>query len=98
MNILNLVYAALDELQDQNPALAAIPKTPETALYGDSGLLSSLDLVSLIVVVTEMVQDHFDVSLTLVDEKAFSAKRSPFRSIQALTDYVHLRLQEESNV
>lgn len=93
--LLELVYSALDELQAQNPGLAAIPHDPETALYGNGGLLGSLDLVSLIVIVTEAVQDRHDVSLTLVDEKAFSANRSPFRSIGALADYVQARLHEE---
>lgn len=93
-DILDIVYGALDELQAQNPALPPIPRQPETRLYGEGGLLDSLSLVSLIVSVTEAVQDRYDADLTLVDEKAFSDKRSPFRSVAALAGYVAERLAE----
>jgi hypothetical protein len=34
------------------------------------------------------VEDAFGVALALVDERALSRKKSPFRSIRSLADYI----------
>ncbi len=59
----------------------------ETLLFGESGLLDSVGLVSLIVAVEQEIENDLGVSIVLADERAMSQKHSPFRSIGALADY-----------
>lgn len=59
----------------------------ETLLFGESGLLDSVGLVSLIVAIEQEIENDLGVSIVLADERAMSQKNSPFRSIGALADY-----------
>ncbi|MBL8166246.1 MAG: acyl carrier protein [Anaerolineae bacterium] len=61
--------------------------TAETPLFGKNGLLDSIGLVSLIVAVEQGIEDRYQKAVSLADEKAFSQKKSPFRSIDSLADY-----------
>jgi acyl carrier protein len=81
-----MVTSLLSELDRGGKPLPAL--TPESRLIGRDGLLDSIQLVTLIVSIEERVADDLGVPVTLVDEKAVSAKSSPFRSIDALADHV----------
>ena len=59
----------------------------DTLLFGESGLLDSVGLVSLIVAIEQEIENDLGVSIVLADERAMSQKNSPFRSIGALADY-----------
>jgi acyl carrier protein len=92
-DVLQAVYGAMRELRESgvpaaNPAQASI----ETPLFGRYGILDSLGLVHLIVLLEDRLTDLFGVKLTLADDKALSEKRSPFRTVGSLTDYVVKRL------
>lgn len=64
-------------------------------LYGSTGLLDSLSLVSLIVSVEEGIENEFNVSVILASEKAMSQKNSPFSTVKSLADYVESLLNQE---
>ena len=68
-----------------------------TKIFGEDGLLDSIDLVSLIVAVEQKIEDKFDINITLADERAMSQKNSPFKSIDSLSKYVLLLLGEAQN-
>jgi len=63
-----------------------------TALYGDGGPLDSMDLVNLIADLEGAVAMHFGVTISLTDEKAMSAKNSPYRSIASMADAIEERI------
>jgi acyl carrier protein len=63
-------------------------------LYGKDGALDSLGVVNLIVAVEEAVEDELGELITLADERAMSQKRSPFRSIETLVDYIAILVDE----
>jgi len=67
---------------------------PDTALLGRGAVLDSLGLVRLVLEVEERVQDAFDVSVSLADERAMSQQRSPFRSVASLAEYIDALAQE----
>ena len=69
--------------------------TRETLLFGESGLLDSVGLVSLIVAVEQEIENDLGVSIILADERAMSRKQSPFRSIGALADYAAFLVSAE---
>lgn len=70
------------------PETEEMPLGEETRLFGKKGVLDSIGLVSLLVAVEQAVEDAFEVSITIVSEKAMSQERSPFRTIGSLVDWV----------
>ncbi len=64
----------------------------ESPLFGDTGPLDSMALVNLIADLEDAVATRFGQPITLADERAMSAKRSPFRDVPALTEAVLERL------
>ena len=94
--VLRIVYRAIDELNPQLPAERRLEKSPETALFGRTGRLDSLGLVSLIVAIEQAVEDELGASVVLADEKAMSQRSSPFRTVGALGAYVRARLEEHT--
>jgi acyl carrier protein len=71
-------------------------KSPQsgTLLYGDGGALDSMALVNLIADVEEAVSEKYGASIVLVDEKAISAKNSPYRSVASLAEAVQERMPQ----
>ena len=65
----------------------------KTKLYGANGGLDSLALVSFITDLEEKISDEFDKEIVLADEKAMSAKTSPFRTVESLTLYINSLLE-----
>lgn len=66
----------------------------ETSLYGNEGILDSMALVNLIADIEDAVHSKYGLSVTLADEKAMSARNSPFLNVQTLTQAVMERLPE----
>jgi D-alanine--poly(phosphoribitol) ligase subunit 2 len=95
--ILQAIYDAVDEINEQLPRGKILAKSPETVLFGQSGQLDSLGLVSLIVAVEQHVQAEFGSDVTLADERALSQKNSPFRTIATLAAYIPSLLDEHDN-
>jgi len=60
----------------------------DTVLFGNKGILDSMALVSLITDLEEKIEKEFDVPITLADERAMSEKRSPFRTVASLAEYI----------
>ena len=69
----------------------------DTTIYGNDSRLDSLGLINLIVAVEQNIEDEFDVSITIADERAMSQKHSPFRTIGSLAEYIEMLLKEELN-
>jgi acyl carrier protein len=65
-----------------------------TQLFGPAGLLDSFGLVSVVLDVEQQVNDRLNRSLALTDDRAMSQKRSPFRTIGSLADYILLLISE----
>ena len=66
----------------------------ETRLFGKEGALDSMGLVTLIVAVEQAIEDEFDESVALADEKALSRGRSPYRTVATLAEYAAEQLEE----
>jgi acyl carrier protein len=66
----------------------------ESLLYGEDGPLDSMALVNLIADIEDAVAEKYGATVTLADERALSAQRSPFRSVKDLTEAIIERLPE----
>ena len=92
--ILGALYRAVDDVNQQQPEGRKLEKSPETLLYGKGAVLDSLGLVTLVVAAEQTLDEDFGRTVTLANEKAFSQKNSPFRTIASLAEYIAGLLKE----
>ncbi|MDZ4721631.1 MAG: hypothetical protein SH847_24465 [Roseiflexaceae bacterium] len=90
-----VVIASLREVLDQ--AGEPIPEQldEETVLVGNTAVLDSLGVVSLIVEVEQRLEMDHNISVTLASDKAMSQRNSPFRTVGVLADYIGTILKEQ---
>ena len=93
--IIHVIFGAIDEINEQYPEGQRLTKSVDTELFGEKGKLDSLGLVSLIVATEQKIEEEFDRSLTLADEKAMSQKTSPFKTVSTLSAYISTCLREK---
>ena len=96
-DILDAIYAGIDQLNRQNPDAKPVRKALDTPLYGSSSDLDSLGLINLVVAVEQNVEQKLQVPITLVDDRALSQEVSPFSTVQALANYVEGLIREKKN-
>ena len=92
--IIEIIYTSIDEINLQSDS--NIPKDINSRLFGQESSLDSLGLVNLIVAIEEAVNEKFDVAISIVDEKAMSQVRSPFRTVDSLAEYIIILIEEET--
>jgi len=81
--ILALLTETFSEgLPDRNPPGADEP------LLGPDAQLDSMELVSFVSDVEDVLSERFGADVILADERALSRSKSPFRSLNALAEYV----------
>jgi acyl carrier protein len=59
-----------------------------TVIVGKDAVIDSVGVVSLIVDIEQRLETDFDVSVTLANDKAMSARSSPFRTVGVLAEHV----------
>jgi acyl carrier protein len=64
-----------------------LPVSPTATIFGPDSPLDSLGLVALLIDVEDGLRDA-GVEVALSDERAMSQKRSPFRSVPRLVEYI----------
>ena len=78
--IIQILFNTVDEMNAQNPSDQQIEKSLDTVLLGPSSKLDSLGLVNFIITAEQNVEEVFEISLTLANERAISYKNSPFKT------------------
>ena len=92
--VIDAIHSAVDDLNEILDGDERLTKSPNEALIGKDAKLDSLGLVNLIVLVEEKIQQQFGVGITLVDERAMSQSKSPFRTLGSLAEFVEEQLNE----
>ena len=87
-DLLGLVLRCVELYCDENGIAVDINKGEDLRLFGGESLLDSLGLVSLIVQIEEEIEDKYNLSVVLADEKAMSRRTSPFAKVSYLVDYI----------
>ena len=64
------------------------------SIFGPEGVLDSLDLVNFLADLEYRIDQEFGRELVLASERAMSRGRSPFRDVNALTEYIAELLTE----
>ena len=96
--ILRVVLDAVTEINETLEDQIPINLGEKCPLYGDSSILDSISLVTLIVRVEEGIEDKFNVPIILASEKAMSQRNSPFLTIGSLSNYIFDLIKEHKNV
>lgn len=86
-DLLMLVMECAREVAEQDAIDLPEDLSADTALFGERGIFDSLGLVSLVVALEAAIEDKYDVSVSLADQRAMSQSKSPFRSIGSLASY-----------
>ena len=95
--IINIIYDSIDEVNQQLDAEEQLDKAIDTILFGENGKLDSLGLINLVITVEQNIEDEFDVSIALVDERAMSQENIPFKDVSTLAEYIGILLDENLN-
>lgn len=94
-DVVAAIYEAIGRANELRDPDQQIGRDEDVALFGPEGALDSLGLVSLVLDVEETVNDAAGTQVVLADERAMARKRSPFRDVRSLADYIVERLAEE---
>lgn len=95
-NIEGLIVRALQEVMEVLNGQHIGSVDSDTRIFGRNGLLDSMGLVTLITDLEEMIEEELGVPLILVDDRAMSQEKSPFRTISSLIQYVSMLVEEEN--
>lgn len=90
-----VIMNSIEEINRQLENEHQLEKYTNTVLFGEDGKLDSLGLINLVVAVEQNIEDEFDVTITLADERAMSQETSPFKTVGTLTDYIEMILEEK---
>ncbi|CAM2066022.1 hypothetical protein SCOR_11620 [Sulfidibacter corallicola] len=81
-----IVYAAIDEVNNMLAEKQRIPKDPSIVLYGQNAVIPSLMLMNLVVAVEEVSEDEHEAEISIT---------KVFHSVKDLIDQVKDLLDEE---
>jgi acyl carrier protein len=92
--VVSLIIETANELGEEELS-TDVEMTRETELFGESGVLDSMGLVTLVVAVEQAIEDRFEKSVALADEKALSRSKSPYRTVLTLAEYAVEQLRND---
>jgi acyl carrier protein len=91
--ILDCIYSAIDRVNHVNNL--TIEKSESTILFGQGSGIDSLSLVQIIIALEQLVGEEFGEIIIIADDKAFSQKHSPFKSVDKLKNYLYIKLNRK---
>ena len=86
--IIQAIFSAIDDLNEQLAPEKQLEKSASTVLFGKSAKLDSLGFINLIVAIEEKVEEAFDVIVAIADERAMSQASSPFKTVETLAPLI----------
>jgi acyl carrier protein len=86
--VLSMVYEAVARTNEDLEPELRIKARPDEMLMGPEAKLDSLGFVSLILEIEALAHERLGVTLELVNDRALSQERSPFRTLESLVAYV----------
>jgi len=83
--IIELAIQHLNETGTDGPELGM---SDGTQLLSRDSSIDSLSLVRLLLEIERLAEEDYDTPITVVDEAAFEAELSPFRTVGSLKEHV----------
>jgi acyl carrier protein len=97
--IIQLIFRAIDEVNQLLPPERRLQKTHETILSDrfEMGGLDSLGMVNFIIALEQVIREETQVSLSLADDLTISQEHNPFETVAALADDINLFLKRHQH-
>ena len=95
MDVLQIIYEAIDEMNLELDADSQIEKSETSVIFGSESNLDSMELVNLITLLEEKLEDASSKFISLADERAMSLESSPFKTVGTLKNYIETLISEE---
>jgi len=92
--ILYIIYAVIDEINEQLEKDQRLDKSLDTVLFGQSGKLDSLGMVNFIVGLEEKVAAETGKEISLADQMMALDEDSPLKTVEGLAQYVYSIVEE----
>ena len=86
--VLEIVWAAVDEVNAMASDGNAIVKELDTPLLGADGGIDSLSFVNLVVALEDAVRRERNKSVVIVNEETLASEEHPFRTVRSLSEYL----------
>ena len=93
--LIQLIITTVNELAEQDEFELEGAVDANTSLFGEQGILDSMGLVSTVIAVEQAIEEKYDASIGLADEKALSQKNSPYRTVTTLAEYAENLISEQ---
>ena len=93
--IKNIVMDSLREFNEEVDEDKLLEISENTILLDKKGKLDSLDFVTLVIIAESNIFNKLDKNITILNEKAFSKKYSPFKDVKSLTEFIVELLESE---
>ncbi|MBN2411418.1 acyl carrier protein [candidate division KSB1 bacterium] len=91
---LHIIYAVIDEINEQLDKNQRLEKSRDTVLVGQSGKLDSLGMVNFIVGLEQKVEEETGKEISLADQMLNMGNDSPFRTVEWLAQYLSSIVEE----
>jgi hypothetical protein len=89
-----IIVDAIDELNEQLDDGKKLAYGEDVKLIGKNASIDSMEFVTFITIIEELISDELDEDIRIVSDKAFSRERSPFLSLQSLEEFIVEILEE----
>jgi hypothetical protein len=86
--LLEAIYRAIDEANQQQEADRKIAKAPGTVLLGDASFLDSVGLINFVIALEQQVEQRLGATVSLTANPDMFSTESPLRSVQTLADFL----------
>jgi acyl carrier protein len=86
--VIQTLYAAIDEVNEQLPDQRKLKKSPQTVLIGASSSVDSLTVVNLIVAVEQKIEEKYGVVINLAAADGLPGSENPFKDLETLVQHV----------
>src|SRR5260221_9049277 len=87
-SLLNCIAGGIEEINATRDQKIPLGDLANIRLYGESGLLDSMQLINFLMIVEERMSDQLGIVMSIVSEKAVSQTVSPFNTVSALLEYL----------
>ena len=82
-----LIIATIRAANQSRAVDTRIEESPTAVIFGPGSALDSIGLVTLVIDIEDALRDR-GVDVLLIDDRAISQKRSPFRDVPSLTAHI----------
>ena len=96
--IRDIVYVAIDEINEDWDEKEFLPKSLDAVLAGESALLNSLQIVTLMAQIEENIEEKYGESLSLLEAMSDILEQHPSITVSLLLTHIAVLLGEGEHV